>query len=499
MDGTHSKRCFPVNQSRKPWGLKWRSSAAFVTFVVGLGVTTDLLVYSLIVPVIPFQLEHLGYQGVSGLVGWLLFAYSAGLVISTPPIAFLSERYNNRRIPFLLGQIALIGAQIMLMEAPTYWMMALARIIQGISSSVVWVVGLALICDTVPERTIGRQLGLALSGMPLGLIIGYPVSGALYEPFGFRGPFIFGVIVTSLDFLCRLLVIERKEALAWDVDPAAQLSSREEKRPERATNTTSNIPLPPPADSNTSDQAREAISGRPGSVRSEPLQDAADCGPSPVAAITPRISLWSVVVKLLTSSRAVAVFVNVLLYGVMYTSAEPAIPLHLQSVWGLDSAKVGLVYVAAVIPTVFSSALAGWWTDRKGTAVISVVCLILSLPWWGLLILQRSLALFVVAFALQSFFISGTVAPFTAELAAVTKALEGVGYAHVYGAFNIAFGLGSALGPIIGGQLYDHLLQGWMAICLLGIGLSVLATFLVFCLFGDEPLHSVVRHRVRLP
>ena len=36
---------------------------------------TDLLVYSTIIPVLPFQLEHLGYQGVSGLVGWLLFAY----------------------------------------------------------------------------------------------------------------------------------------------------------------------------------------------------------------------------------------------------------------------------------------------------------------------------------------------------------------------------------------------------------------------------------------
>ncbi len=35
----------------------------------------DLLVYSIIIPVLPFQLERLGYNGVSGLVGWLLFGY----------------------------------------------------------------------------------------------------------------------------------------------------------------------------------------------------------------------------------------------------------------------------------------------------------------------------------------------------------------------------------------------------------------------------------------
>lgn len=40
-----------------------------------LAITTDLLIYSMIVPIIPFRLQSLGYEGVSGLVGWLLFAY----------------------------------------------------------------------------------------------------------------------------------------------------------------------------------------------------------------------------------------------------------------------------------------------------------------------------------------------------------------------------------------------------------------------------------------
>ena len=39
------------------------------------GVMTDLLVYTIVIPVLPFQLERLGYNNVSGLVGWLLFGY----------------------------------------------------------------------------------------------------------------------------------------------------------------------------------------------------------------------------------------------------------------------------------------------------------------------------------------------------------------------------------------------------------------------------------------
>jgi predicted MFS family arabinose efflux permease len=57
----------------------------------------------------------------------------------------LSENYASRRTPLIMGLVALLASQIMLMESPVYWLMCLARVLQGISSSVVWVVGLALL------------------------------------------------------------------------------------------------------------------------------------------------------------------------------------------------------------------------------------------------------------------------------------------------------------------------------------------------------------------
>jgi DHA1 family solute carrier family 18 vesicular amine transporter 1/2 len=126
---------------------------------------SDISAYSIIIPVLPFRLEALGYSGVSSLVGWLLFAFvcihrhasriikayyfsvskSGGLVVSTIPVAMLSERYKTRRVPFIIGTVTLLGSQVMLMEAPSYGIMCFARILQGISSSMVWVVGLALL------------------------------------------------------------------------------------------------------------------------------------------------------------------------------------------------------------------------------------------------------------------------------------------------------------------------------------------------------------------
>lgn len=41
----------------------------------------------------------------------------------------------------------------------------------------------------------------------------------MYERFGFRGPFIFGVIFSVADLIGRFVIIERKDSIKWGVDP----------------------------------------------------------------------------------------------------------------------------------------------------------------------------------------------------------------------------------------------------------------------------------------
>lgn len=46
----------------------------------------------------------------------------------------------------------------MLMLAPTYWVMVLARLIQGIGSAMIWTVGLALLCVVFPKESFVSQV-----------------------------------------------------------------------------------------------------------------------------------------------------------------------------------------------------------------------------------------------------------------------------------------------------------------------------------------------------
>ncbi|KAH9927461.1 MFS general substrate transporter [Epithele typhae] len=485
-----------ADRPRRPFGLRWRSSVWFIT----LGVFVDILIYSLIVPVIPFRLQDLGYDGVSGLVGWLLFAYSAALVISTPPIAHLTELYKNRRTPLLLGQGALIAAQIMLMEAPKYWLMVLARIAQGVSASVIWVVGLALVCDTVPSTIVGKQLGFVAMGASFGFVVGPPVSGALNDRFGFRGPFIFGIIVTFIEFMCRVLIIERKEAERWDasLSPLVRTNTSSSRRPAYGGTSNEKRDEPAPTDVLTApadaDAGLEAPSGSAA---------AAAMGTDAAAAQTaPQLSIVRLLWLMVKSKRTMAPVLLAFVYGAVLTSQEPVVPLYLGGTYGLDTSQIGLVYIAAVIPSFickppFPSPLSGWWADKHGATsavLISVVC---SLPFFFLIAIKSSLAYFIVMIALESFFFYGTLSPVTAELAAVTQSLDGVGYGHSYGAFNIAYGLGSAVGPVIGGQIYDHASNGWMIVNFFDAGLAIAAVvFCVFC-FGEEPLSTKIVRRLR--
>lgn len=98
---------------RPPVFLQLRSSTAFISLTVGLGILVDLSGYGLVVPVIPFRLVELGYpiETSGDLVGYLVAAYAAGLIISSPPIAWAGEKVKGRRLPLIVALLFMAGGE----------------------------------------------------------------------------------------------------------------------------------------------------------------------------------------------------------------------------------------------------------------------------------------------------------------------------------------------------------------------------------------------------
>lgn len=145
-----------------PIGLKWRSSTLFIVSTVGIGLFTDLFLYGLVVPILPFILEdrvNLPHDQIQSHVSGLLAAYAGASVLFSPPAGIIADKLPTRQLPFLVGLTALLLATVLLFVGQSVAVLVIARILQGISAAVVWTIGLALVLDTVGPENLGKTIG----------------------------------------------------------------------------------------------------------------------------------------------------------------------------------------------------------------------------------------------------------------------------------------------------------------------------------------------------
>ena len=152
-----------LGQSKsKPIGLKWRSSTLFIVSTVGIGLFTDLFLYGLVVPILPFILEDrvsLPHDKIQSHVSALLAAYAGAAVLFSLPAGVIADKLPPRQLPFLVGLTALLLATLLLFLGQNVPVLVVARILQGISAAVVWTIGLALVLDTVGPENLGKTIG----------------------------------------------------------------------------------------------------------------------------------------------------------------------------------------------------------------------------------------------------------------------------------------------------------------------------------------------------
>lgn len=145
-----------------PWGLRWRSNTTFIIATVAVGLFTDLFLYGLVVPVLPFMLVDrlsIPENEVQSYVSGLLAAYAGASVLSSVPAGWIADRTDSRQAPFLYGLAALLAATLMLAFGQSIGVIVAARILQGVSAAVVWTVGLAMVLDTVGPGNLGKVIG----------------------------------------------------------------------------------------------------------------------------------------------------------------------------------------------------------------------------------------------------------------------------------------------------------------------------------------------------
>lgn len=181
-----------------------RRSGSFAVTAVCVAMLVDMLVYSIVVPVLPVYAQELGAS--TAAIGLLFAVYAVGLILATPVLGTLSDRFGRRR-PMLVGSVGLVGATILFAMAETYPLLVTARFVQGVAAAAVWTAGVALVAEVTEPRNLGKVMGVLMTCMSAGLILGPPVGGLLEQAGDHSTPFVVVSVVAVISGLVQYLFI----------------------------------------------------------------------------------------------------------------------------------------------------------------------------------------------------------------------------------------------------------------------------------------------------
>ena len=146
-------------------------------------VAVEIMVVATILPAVQEELQ--GLQ----LYGWNYVALTLASFGAVPIAGKLTDRLGPRKVLGAAIGFYVVGL-VLAASAPTMLMLVIARFVQGIGGGGLYVVSLATVAKTYPERIRPRVMALLASMWILPGLLGPPVGAVIAETVGWRWAFL---------------------------------------------------------------------------------------------------------------------------------------------------------------------------------------------------------------------------------------------------------------------------------------------------------------------
>ncbi|RAK95865.1 MFS transporter [Aspergillus ibericus CBS 121593] len=433
-----------------------RSSTTFAVIVVCVAVFTDIFLYGLVVPMLPFALADRVGLSDADIQPWnsiLLATYGAAIMLGSLLFGWMGDQTRTKQLPFLLGVGVMGGATVLFSLTISLPLIVLARVLQGCSTAIVFTIGFSLLVETVGDRHIGRAIGFTSMSLSIGIFAGPIVGGFLYDLAGYFAVFIPAFVLIALEFLLRVLLI------APTHDPGlTHALIQDEQRP-----------LMPDTGGHDARQPK-----RPPAV-----------------------------VTLMRMPRFLVAMAGMFLLNCFMTAFEAVLPVYLPEVFLYRSTQIAIVFLSNTLPMICSP-LGGSMVDHLGPFWPAVLGFGLITPSMMLLSLIREpspltsllLRLFLFLFGCG---VSVAMPAMMTEVTLAKDAMEegepGIfgdlgACSQAYGLSNAAFAGGTLVGPLYAGYVREA--AGWTAMNISMGAFSGLMVILVI-VFTPRKRPGVVR------
>ncbi|KAH7243306.1 major facilitator superfamily domain-containing protein [Fusarium redolens] len=433
------------HKDKPPVLLKVRSSAGLIVTTCSFAIFTDIFLYGVIVPILPFSLQDRIGISINRVQYWVSIAlavFGAALLAGSPIWGYLADRIHNRRVPMLIGLIVLCGATVFLCVGRTLALFMIGRALQGISAALTWTVGLALVVDTVDKEHIGKAMGWISTACSLGILVAPLLGGLVYGKGGYYSVFAMCFGLLAVDIVLRLIIIEVKDAKKWldRVEPIA------------VTDPECVVAEEPKIEENKDTRAQGGTDGQ--------TKDASDPSRSPIKTL----------VKLLGQPRFLAALWGTFVQALINTALESTLPLLTHEIFGWDSIGAGLIFLPVILPS-FLGPVVGMVGDRYGPKWLASFGFLFATPFVVCLrfVDENTMQDRILLCGLLAGVGITTACIFGPLMAEITWSVqgedgtEGAGQiAQAYGLYNMAYSGGSLVGPIMGGMVKDS--AGWATV-----------------------------------
>ncbi|EGD94506.1 hypothetical protein TESG_02022 [Trichophyton tonsurans CBS 112818] len=399
--------------SREPWLFKLRSSEAFIIFVITVAMFT-------IIPVIPKALVSragVAQEDVQFWVSVLLAAYGATLLLGSPLFGYLSDHFRSRKLPFTLGLVSLCSSTILFAFAHTPAVLVVARAFQGLSCAAVWVVGLVLLVDNIPQERIGQAMGYTTVGMTMGGLFGPMLGGVSYDLLGYYGVFIFPTLLIILDIILRFALIEQPEQNAQGISADAN---------------------PNPSNQRETDEELPLLSTQRHGANDSPN---------------------SSVLLLMRSLRLLVALLSAAMLCLVLSSLETTVPLFVMGKFHWTPSGAGLIFLPVSLTEMVSGSIMGSLVDRFGARRPGSLAFVKILM--GSLLAIVGLGITTVQIIAMTE-VSQVVFDYEAQSPGIFGGKPPM--AQAYALFNMAYASGQMLGPVAAGSL--QIRTGWSGMTL---------------------------------
>lgn len=300
------------------------------------------------------------------------------------------------------------------------------------------------------------------------------LGGVVYQKAGYPGVFGMAYALLAIDFVMRLMLIEKKVAAQWDVTEESGDDDEEEEQVGNAG------------------EEEDANEEEPLLRKKEEENYKVPDGQSKVVKSYP-------ILYCLKDTRLLTALLLAFNQAALLAAFDATIPMEAEQLFGFDSLKSGLLFIPLVLPYLLLGPLAGWMVDRYGPKPAAVLGFGYLVPVSILLRLVRSggtsqVVIFCVLLSLNGIGLAAIGSPSIVDASYVVQRYDRANpdffgklgpYAQLYGINSMFFNLGLTVGPLISGSLRERIGYGNMNLVI--AMLCLVTSLLSFIFVGGKP------------